>query len=191
MHNPLEGLMYDVSQLFLIPVLIAIGVLFTYAFYALGMFGWQVWQRRYSKQYSRGYELLDAYRAKPDLSIDELEALAVKRLEFVRITTRVMPMLGLVATMIPMGPALKALSDGQIADVSRNLMVAFSAVILALLAAAITFWIANVRRRWYASDLMLIEKEMALGRVSVLHDQTHHGREANLPSHRVASGESV
>ena len=33
----------------------------------------------------------------------------------------VAPMLGLVATMIPMGPALKALGDGQLTDVSRSL----------------------------------------------------------------------
>jgi hypothetical protein len=38
-------------------------------------------------------------------------------------------MLGLVATMIPMGPALKSLSDGNLAQVSQSLMVAFSAVI--------------------------------------------------------------
>jgi biopolymer transport protein ExbB/TolQ len=64
-----------------------------------------------------------------------------------------------VATMIPMGPALKALGDGQLADVSRSLMVAFSAVILALIAAALTYWVVNVRRRWYAADLLAIEKE--------------------------------
>jgi biopolymer transport protein ExbB/TolQ len=56
-----------------------------------------------------------------------------------------------------MGPALKALADGQFADVSRNLMVAFSAVILALLAAAISYTVVNVRRRWYAVDLAAIE----------------------------------
>jgi biopolymer transport protein ExbB/TolQ len=52
-------------------------------------------------------------------------------------------MLGLAATMIPMGPALKALGDGELGDVSRSLMVAFSAVILALIAAALaTGWSA-------------------------------------------------
>ncbi|WP_223115999.1 hypothetical protein [Oryzomicrobium terrae] len=43
-----------------------------------------------------------------------------------------------LATMIPMGPALKSLSDGNLAQVSENLTVAFSAVILALIAASIT-----------------------------------------------------
>jgi biopolymer transport protein ExbB/TolQ len=70
-------------------------------------------------------------------------------------------MLGLVATMIPMGPALMALADGNLADVSRSLMVAFSAVILALLAAAISYSVVNVRKRWYATDLAAIEQGTA------------------------------
>ena len=90
-----------------------------------------------------------------------LETVAVKRLEFARIATRVAPMLGLVATMIPMGPALKALADGALHDVSRRLLIAFSAVILALLAAAISFTVVNVRKRWYAADLAAIEQDMA------------------------------
>ncbi len=109
-------------------------------------------QRRAGKP--EGFELLCAARADPRLCTGELEVLAVRRLEVVRIATRVAPMLGLVATMIPMGPALKSLGDGRLADVSQSLTVAFSAVILALLASAITYWIANVRRRWYAGDLL-------------------------------------
>lgn len=93
-----------------------------------------------------------------------LEAEAVTRLEFIRIVTRVAPKLGLVATMIPMGPALKALGEGQLSDVAHSLMVAFSAVILALIASSITYAIAHVRRRWYASDLMLAEQGAGVGR---------------------------
>jgi biopolymer transport protein ExbB/TolQ len=152
MTNPIESAMYDASQLFLYPVLIAIAVLFVHAFYALGAFGWQAWQRHRGQ--AGGFELMAARAQRPGLTLTELEALAVKRMEFARIATRVAPMLGLVATM---SPALKALADGQFADVSRNLMVAFSAVILALLAAAISYTVVNVRRRWYAVDLAAIE----------------------------------
>lgn len=153
----LEGLMFGLSQLFLVPVLLAIAVLFLYAFFALGAFAWQWQQRR--RLNPAAFELIEARRRVPDLSLAELEAEAAARLETVRIVTRVTPMLGLVATMIPLGPALKALGDGQLTDVSRSLMVAFSAVILALLASALTYWIANVRRRWYAVELLQIERE--------------------------------
>jgi biopolymer transport protein ExbB/TolQ len=72
-------------------------------------------------------------------------------------------MLGLVATMIPMGPALKGLSDGNLAQVSDNLTVAFSAVILALIAAAITYWIVSVRRRWLAEELAWLSANVSTG----------------------------
>lgn len=36
MNNPIESLMYDASQFFLYPVLLAIAVLFLHSFYALG-----------------------------------------------------------------------------------------------------------------------------------------------------------
>ena len=152
----IDQLMYGVSQLFLVPVLLAIAGIFAYAFVALGAFAWQARQRR--RRLPAGFELHAAATADPGLDTAALEALALRRLELVRVVTRVAPMLGLIATMIPMGPALKALADGQIADVSRNLMVAFSAVILALVASSITYAIAQVRRRWYASDLRAIEQ---------------------------------
>ncbi len=158
MTNPIEVAMYDISQFFLYPVLLGIAVLFVHAFFALGAFVWQSWQR--AQGHAVGFELHALHRAQPDLSITDLESLAVKRLEFARIATRVAPMLGLVATMIPMGPALKALADGALQDVSRSLMVAFSAVILALLAAAISFTVVNVRKRWYALDLAAIEQAL-------------------------------
>ena len=159
MNTPIEVAMYDISQLFLYPVLIAIAALFAHAFYALGAFAWQAVARLRGQ--AAGFELQAARAARPGITVVELETLAVKRLEFARIATRVAPMLGLVATMIPMGPALKALADGQLANVSRSLMVAFSAVILALLAAAISFTVVNVRKRWYAADLAAIEQDMA------------------------------
>jgi len=155
MTNPIESAMYAASQLFLYPVLVAIAVLFVHAFYALGAFAWQSWQRH--RGAAGGFELAAALAQSPRMTLTDLEALAVQRMEFARIATRVAPMLGLVATMIPMGPALMALADGQLADVSRNLMVAFSAVILALVAAAISYTVVNVRRRWYAVDLAAIE----------------------------------
>ena len=156
MTNPIEAAMYGASQLFLYPVLLAIALLFVHAFYALGAFALQAWQRH--RGAAGGFELAAALAREPRLSLLDLEVLATRRMEFARIATRVAPMLGLVATMIPMGPALKALADGQLQDVSRNLMVAFAAVILALLAAAISYVVVNVRRRWYAADLAAIEQ---------------------------------
>jgi biopolymer transport protein ExbB/TolQ len=154
MNPTLEATLYQASQLFLLPVLICIAALFGYAFHALGACLVQAWQRHTGR--AQGFELSWAHAQAPELSREALEMLALHRLEWVRISTRVAPMLGLVATMIPMGPALKALSQGQMTEVSQGLTVAFSAVILALIASAITYAIAQVRRRWYASELLAL-----------------------------------
>ncbi len=149
----LEKSMYGLAQLFLLPVLTLIVVLFLYAFVVLGAFAFDSWRRR------RGgaRPLLQAYAANPALGSDDLDLIAHRLLEPARIASRVTPMMGLVATMIPMGPALKSLSDGNLASVSENLTVAFSAVILALIAASITYWVVNVRRRWLAEEILAIE----------------------------------
>ncbi|MBV6408194.1 MAG: hypothetical protein EFKGCFLK_01778 [Rhodocyclaceae bacterium] len=156
MNHSIETLMYQTGQVFLFPTLAVIAILFLYSFYALGAFAVQWWQRRrgaLSLDTARGYPLISWAREQRTYSDDDLDVTAHKLLEIPRVATRVAPMLGLVATMIPMGPALKGLSDGNLAQVSDNLTVAFSAVILALIAAAITYWIVSVRRRWLAEEL--------------------------------------
>jgi hypothetical protein len=54
-ETPIETAMYGVSQLFLVPVLLAVAVLFGYAFFALGAFAWQARQRR--RGAAPGFEL--------------------------------------------------------------------------------------------------------------------------------------
>ena len=153
MPNLVELTMYQISQLFLLPTLVLIAALFLYAFWVLGEFVLLAWYRRRGK----GRPLVREFRQNFRLTADQLDLIAHRHLEVPRIASRVTPMLGLVATMIPMGPALKSLSDGNLAQVSENLTIAFSAVILALIAASITYWVVNVRRRWLAEELVEIE----------------------------------
>lgn len=172
----IEELMYRVSDIFLAPVLISLLVLFAYSLFALGSFFAKTWQRkRNAVQYKNaqselasvgGYDLFNFYaqaiKAKTkNLSFDDLEVFALKKLEVVRLVTRISPMLGLIATMIPMGPALKSLADGNIQGISDNLVIAFSSVIFGLVVATITFWIATVEKRWLAVELLDCQKLMA------------------------------
>jgi biopolymer transport protein ExbB/TolQ len=163
MSHTLEVLMYQAGQIFLIPTLAVVALLFFYSFYALGAFAVQWRQRRrnpMSCANPRGYPLIAWARDQAAINDDDLDVKAHKLLELPRIATRVAPMLGLVATMIPMGPALKGLSDGNLAQVSDNLVVAFSAVILALIAASITYWIVSVQRGWLAEELAWLTARM-------------------------------
>ena len=147
--NGLELGLYETSRLFLAPILLLIAAALAYAFVALGMFCTEAVQRwRGSHRPVLG----------AGLHSDDLELAIMKRLEWLRIVSRTAPMLGLVATMIPMGPALLGLSRGEAASVGENLVVAFSAVILALVAASITFFVLTIRRRWLLEELRGVER---------------------------------
>ncbi|MFQ5535677.1 MAG: MotA/TolQ/ExbB proton channel family protein [Sphingomonadales bacterium] len=168
MIRNLEDLMFQVSDLFLAPVLVLLIALFLYSLYALGAFAAQAWRRRrHSYDYHQalatglqgqppldGYPLASLVQAKPTITQDELDVAALEEVEGVRMVSRLAPMLGLVATMAPMGPALKSLADGDIQGISDNLIVAFSAVIFGLVIASITFWIASIKKRWLAKELV-------------------------------------
>jgi len=166
----IELLMAQVSTLLMTPVLIAIVLLLMYALYALGRFGSQYLVRKKNavsyvkqieqkqKQWLTGYPIHNYFVANPTASEDELEVYALKQLENLRVVTRIAPMLGLIATMIPMGPALQALADGNIQGISENLIIAFAAVIWGLVISSITFWPASVKKRWCANELINIRK---------------------------------
>lgn len=172
MIRGLEDLMYQVSDLFLAPVLILLVLLFFYSLYALGGFLVQGMQRRKGakafrlllsagldpmrKRAPQGYPLAAMANSKPDVTKDELDVGALGEMEGVRMVSRVAPMLGLIATMIPMGPALKSLSDGDVQGISENLIVAFSAVIFGLVIASITFFIASTKKKWLAEELVAL-----------------------------------
>ena len=149
--NTLESLLYEISKFFLTPVLILLCLMFVYALFAFGTLLFDLSLRAWRG--SSRQPLFRFARANPGASQEALELHLLKLIEPLRITSRVAPMLGLVATMIPMGPALIAVSAGNAQGMAQNLVVAFSAVIIALLSAAITYLVLTVRRRWLLQEL--------------------------------------
>jgi biopolymer transport protein ExbB/TolQ len=71
--------------------------------------------------------------------------------------TRVSPMLGLMGTLIPLGPALSGLSSGDMGALGSNLVVAFTATVVGLLISGLAYGIGLLRRVWYARDLTDLE----------------------------------
>ncbi|MDG2528971.1 MotA/TolQ/ExbB proton channel family protein [Caulobacter endophyticus] len=153
----LEAGLFDLARLFLIPALVLIVLALAYAFVALGGFLVEAAQRRAGRHRSA----LAAHHARTGAATDDLELWIMKRLEWLRVTARSAPLIGLVATMIPMGPALLALGEGDGASIGKNLVVAFSGVVLALIAASIAHFVLTVRRRWLLEDLRAIERGAA------------------------------
>ena len=67
------------------------------------------------------------------------------------------PMLGLMGTLIPMGPALVGLSTGDIASMAYNMQVAFATTVVGLFSAAIGFVTKQTKNRWYTEDMSNLE----------------------------------
>ncbi|KAF5414802.1 MAG: hypothetical protein C5S38_04610 [Candidatus Methanophagaceae archaeon] len=89
--------------------------------------------------------------------LQDYELKIAKELEHARLIARVAPMLGLMGTLIPLGPALMGLTSGDIQQLATNLVVAFSTTVLGLLTGGIAYAIVLVKKRWYTQDLSDME----------------------------------
>ncbi len=146
----LETSFLQVSQWLLTPILWLLAVALAYALWMSGAVLMEAWQRR-----TPGFISLGAV---DQLEMDEIELLALRRIEPLRLLSRVTPMLGLIATMIPLGPALQGVANGGGNTALAVFSDAFAGVVLALTAAAIGLVLYSVRRRWLLAELLAIRK---------------------------------
>lgn len=89
--------------------------------------------------------------------ISDYELDAEKDMAISRTLSKMGPMLGLMGTLIPMGPALVGLSTGDISSMAYNMQVAFATTVVGLFSAAIGFITLQVKQRWYTRDLIDLE----------------------------------
>ena len=85
------------------------------------------------------------------------EIAADKDLAISKTLTKLGPILGLMGTLIPMGPALVGLFTGDIASMAYNMQVAFATTVIGLVAGAIGFLTQQVKQRWYLQDMTNLE----------------------------------
>ena len=116
----------------------------------------------------------------PDFNGEMRETLAVRLLEqeqdrydrivkLSELLARLAPMFGLLGTLIPLGPGIIALGQGDTYTLSTSLLTAFDTTVAGLVAAAFATVISTVRRGWYreyasileAAAEMLLETEKA------------------------------
>ena len=70
------------------------------------------------------------------------------------------PMFGLLGTLIPLGPGIIALGQGDTMTLSQSLMTAFDTTIAGLIVAAIAIVISTIRRGWYNNYMSVLETVM-------------------------------
>ncbi len=104
----------------------------------------------------------------PEVSLQAVarRLLSEEELHYAKITSRtdliarVGPMFGLMATLIPLGPGLIAMGQGDTKTLADSLLTAFDATVSGLAAAAICFAISRLRRRWYEDYMSSLEAFM-------------------------------
>ncbi|HEY8880635.1 MAG TPA: hypothetical protein VIN58_18450 [Roseateles sp.] len=138
----------QIAQALLWPVLVLVACSFVYALWMAGATVMESLQRR-----RPGYRALARHEDKP---VEEIELQVLHQLEPLRLLGRVSPLLGLIATMVPLGPALQSVAAGQGQQALAVFSSAFAGVVLALAAAALGLVTYSIKRRWLMAELVSI-----------------------------------
>lgn len=84
-----------------------------------------------------------------NLQAAEFELAADKELSTCKTLTKLGPMLGLMGTLIPMGPALVGLAQGDISSMAYNMQIAFATTVVGLFCSATGYLIGQIKERWF------------------------------------------
>ena len=76
------------------------------------------------------------------------------------IIAKVAPMMGLVCTLVPLGPGIVGMGNGDLTTLSSSLGVAFDGTVAGLVAAMVAMIVSHIRSRWYGSYQVALEAMM-------------------------------
>jgi len=104
----------------------------------------------------------------PDFTDTVRQALAVRLIEeeqahydsilrISELTAKLSPMFGLLGTLIPLGPGIVALGQGDTNTLSLSLLTAFDTTIAGLACAAVATVVSTFRKSWYGSYMSMLE----------------------------------
>jgi biopolymer transport protein ExbB/TolQ len=74
--------------------------------------------------------------------------------------TKIAPMMGLMCTLIPLGPGIVAMGQGDVNQLSMSLLIAFDGTVAGLVAAVVALVVTGIRKRWYNHYLIALESLM-------------------------------
>jgi biopolymer transport protein ExbB/TolQ len=91
-------------------------------------------------------------------ALDDFEHVVERRLDRTRMIVRAGPAIGLMGTLIPLAPGLRALGRGDIHLLASDLRIAFAATTVGLLSGTVAFGLTLVRTRRWNEDLASMER---------------------------------
>lgn len=74
---------------------------------------------------------------------------------------KISPMVGLMGTLIPLGPGVAALGQANTAALSSSLLIAFDTTVAGLIVAAVCLAIGKIRSNWYDDYMSALDSAMA------------------------------
>ena len=92
--------------------------------------------------------------------IDNEEDKITQNLQKTDIVTRIGPTLGLMGTLIPMGPGLAALGTGDVTTLASAITIAFNTTVIGIGAGAAAYFASKIRRRWFGEYLANLDALM-------------------------------
>ena len=92
--------------------------------------------------------------------VDEARGRAETIVKISDMVVRLGPVFGLLGTLIPLGPGIIALGQGDTYTLSQSLLTAFDTTIVGLICAAMAAIVSAIRKRWYANDISILETLM-------------------------------
>ncbi len=183
----ITDIMFWVSNGLLIPVIVGLICLFILALLLLGGYlGVRQRQRAHTKKYTPLFntikyqgltpledalttaeratpfekialDLLHVSKAERNYLISNYELELEKHLARPKILTKFGPILGLMGTLIPMGPALVALGTGDVASMAYNMQVAFATTVLGMFASGVGYFLLQTYRAYNQQSLVWLD----------------------------------
>ena len=92
--------------------------------------------------------------------IDNEEDKIAQNLNKTDIVTKIGPTLGLMGTLIPMGPGLAALGTGDVTTLASAITIAFNTTVIGIGSGAIAYFASKLRRRWFGEYLANLDALM-------------------------------
>ena len=116
------------------------------------------WQKDILVKIAKNHDIgVKARKALASELISSEETRLIKITNKTDILIRLGPILGLLGTLIPLGPGLAALGSGDINTLAQSLTIAFDTTVTGLAVGGVAYLISKFKKQWYESDLIDVE----------------------------------
>lgn len=116
------------------------------------------WQKEILIKIAKNHDIgIEARKALASELISSEETRLIKSTNKTDILVRLGPILGLLGTLIPLGPGLAALGSGDITTLAESLTIAFDTTVTGLAVGGMGYLISKFKKQWYEADLIEVE----------------------------------